>query len=136
MNPTDIFISANNIEPYEKISDSNLFTDTIFVNAEEGNSIVEVTQLFYLIITKKDSQLSARLLIDGENVNDITFSVSEVDTIGVPLEWSNFITFTDIVVEDTNIALPFAYRWTVLNNIYSLTAQKFSMDLDIYIEEA
>jgi len=132
----DIFISKNSNFPYNRINDLNPCEMKFYISKEEGNAIKIEQKLLFLVICKPNITTSIQLKLSGDSIKGVSILLSNVDSIGIPVgNWNTVITFDNITTTTETIVIPFCYKCLILDNIYNLSAQKFDMNIDLYIDE-
>ena len=132
----EIFISKNSNSPYTQVTELNPSRMEFHIQKEKGSAVKIEQKLLFLVIAKTNLTASIQLQLSEDSINGIAVALSKVDSIGTPVgTWNNTITFENILTTTNPVIIPFCYKWSILDNIYELTAQKFAMNIDIYIDE-
>lgn len=125
-----IFLSKNNVAPYEKLTDFKI-TDAIEINASSGSNIVEYVSPIYLIVTNA-SYNNIEIRVENENSSGTSLYISPVDGLGTPTHWGKLMILNSLDATGSDVKILFKYKWSVINNIFLLKRLNVSGNINIY----
>jgi len=132
----NIFISKNSFEPYQKILPSISYEKDLNITLKDGFVTGKVSNLLFLVVIRGTSYSRIKLFVNPTSVSGILLQISKADTLGNPIGWTNEIIYDDLEFSNqSDLVVPFVYKWIVLDNIYKITAQDCHSIFDIFVEE-
>ena len=125
-----VFISTTNIAPFNPV-DFDRITNNIIINSTENTDSKTFEDVLYLIVTSGTYD-TIEIKVENELSSGASLYISPVDGVGIPTHWGKQIILNDIIIDQTNVIVPFKYKWVVINNIYILKTQKIAGYLNVY----
>lgn len=128
----NVFISSNNIFPYNIITYLNPDWKSLSIDSEQGASTKRVKDYLYLIVKDGYNYPELKVKVENESGLGIALDISKVDTVGNPIKWDKVLTFNDCYTNGVDYIQMFAYRWSAINNIYLTKSSTYRALLNIY----
>ena len=126
-----IIISRTATDPYDIVDDLTL-DGTITIDGISGMNSYQTPEKYLFLVVKDEYHDEIELLVENETATGVSFYISQVDPMGVPLHWGKQIILQKVDGKSTVFTLPFVYQWRVINNMYLVTNHQPTARLNIY----